>query len=148
MQPDVLDMLRDDVRTADVRRQRNRERFPFATEMLDMLKAGGIDARIVYAENAEGETIGKRDPGPWAEYLPYGVRRNASNSSPERPQGARTCLAIRPLRPGIGDDCGASCAVLEQTSFLTGESIGTPPDEYVRGFGGTPCEYRPTGDWA
>ena len=42
-------------------RTRNRERFPFAAEMLDVLKAGGIDARIVYAENAVGETIGKSD---------------------------------------------------------------------------------------
>ncbi|MDE2106864.1 MAG: hypothetical protein KGL39_57140 [Patescibacteria group bacterium] len=74
MQPDILDMLRDDVRAADAQRQRNRERFPFAAEMLDALKAGGIDARIVYAENAAGETIGKRDPGPWCEYLPNGVR--------------------------------------------------------------------------
>ena len=55
-------------------RTRNRERFPFASEMLDALKAGGIDARIVYAENAQGETLGKRDPGPWCEYLPQGVR--------------------------------------------------------------------------
>ena len=55
-------------------RTRNRERFPFAAEMLDVLKAGGIDGRIVYAENAAGETVGKRDPGPWAEYLPQGVR--------------------------------------------------------------------------
>ena len=55
-------------------RTRNRERFPFAAEMLDVLKGAGIDARIVYAENATGETIGKRDPGPWCEYLPNGVR--------------------------------------------------------------------------
>ena len=67
MRPDILDMLRDDVRAADAQRQRNRERFPFAAEMLDALKAGGIDARIVYAENATGETIGKRDAGPWID---------------------------------------------------------------------------------
>ena len=53
-------------------RKRNRERFPFAAEMLDALKAGGIDARIVYAENADGESVGKRDQGPWAEYRPMG----------------------------------------------------------------------------
>jgi hypothetical protein len=29
-----------------------------------------------------------------------------------------------------------------------GESIGTPPDEYMHKLGGTPCEYRPMGDWA
>jgi hypothetical protein len=40
--------------------------------MLDMLKAGGIDARIVYAESANGESVGKRDQGPWAEYRPMG----------------------------------------------------------------------------
>lgn len=49
-------------------RTRNRERFPFAAEMLDALKAGGIDARIVYAENAAGEMIGKRDEGPWIDW--------------------------------------------------------------------------------
>ena len=48
-------------------RQRNRARFQFAAEMLDALNAGGITAKIVYAENASGETIGKRDPGPWAD---------------------------------------------------------------------------------
>jgi hypothetical protein len=53
-------------------RERNRERFPFAAEMLDALKAGGIYARIVYAENANGESVGKRDQGPWAEYRPMG----------------------------------------------------------------------------
>ena len=47
--------------------KRNRERFPFAAEMLDVLKAGGIDARIVHAENATGEMIGKRDVGPWID---------------------------------------------------------------------------------
>lgn len=52
--------------------KRNRERFHFAAEMLDALKAGGIDARIVYAENAHGESVGKRDQGPWAEYRPMG----------------------------------------------------------------------------
>lgn len=50
----------------------NRARFPFAAEMLDALEAGGIRATVMYAENAQGETIGKRDPGPWAEYRPQG----------------------------------------------------------------------------
>lgn len=49
-------------------RERNRERFPLAAEMLDALKAGGMDARIVYAENAAGETIGKRDAGPFVDW--------------------------------------------------------------------------------
>lgn len=53
-------------------RERNRERFPLAAEMLDVLKAGGIDARIVYAENMKGESVGQRDGGPWAEYRPMG----------------------------------------------------------------------------
>lgn len=52
--------------------KRNRECFTLAAEMLDVLKAGGIDARIVYAENASGESVGKRDQGPWAEYRPMG----------------------------------------------------------------------------
>ena len=49
-------------------RESNRARFPFAAEMLDVLKAGGIGARIVYAENAAGEMIGKRDEGPWIDW--------------------------------------------------------------------------------
>ena len=49
-------------------RERNRERFPFAAEMLDVLKAGGIDARIMYAENAAGETIGNRDASPVVDW--------------------------------------------------------------------------------
>lgn len=68
MQPDVLEMLANDrVRMAD-ERTRNRARFPFAAEMLDVLKAGGIDGRIVYADNAAGETIGKRDEGPFFDW--------------------------------------------------------------------------------
>ena len=54
-------------------RQRNREQFPLAAEMLDALNAGGLAARIVYAENAQGETIGTRDPGPWADVRMDGV---------------------------------------------------------------------------
>ena len=54
-------------------RERNRERFPLAAEMQDMLKAGGISAHVVYAENAAGETIGNRDPGPWADVRMDGV---------------------------------------------------------------------------
>jgi hypothetical protein len=56
----------------------NRARFPFAAEMLDALEAGGITAQVVYAENANGERVGKRDAGPWAGYLPYGVRKEAA----------------------------------------------------------------------
>lgn len=48
-------------------RERNRERFPFAAEMLDVLKAGGVGARIVYADNAAAETIGKRDEGQFVD---------------------------------------------------------------------------------
>jgi hypothetical protein len=71
---DVMDMLASDRAVRDVERERNRARFPFAAEMLDVLNAAGFDARITYAENAQGESIGKRDPGPWCEYLPQGVR--------------------------------------------------------------------------
>lgn len=56
-------------------RQRNREQFPFAAEMLDALNAGGITATVVYAENAQGEKMGKRDTGPWCEYRRDGVGR-------------------------------------------------------------------------
>ena len=55
------------MREIDEDRQRNREQFPFAAQMLDVLNAGGLAAKIVYAENAQGETIGKRDPGPWID---------------------------------------------------------------------------------
>lgn len=48
-------------------RQRNREQFSFAAEMLDALNAGGITAKIIYAENAQGEKVGKRDEGPWID---------------------------------------------------------------------------------
>jgi hypothetical protein len=59
--------------TRDQAKADNRARFPFAAEMLDVLEAGGITAQVVYAENAQGETVGRRDPGPWATYRPQGV---------------------------------------------------------------------------
>lgn len=46
----------------------NRARFPLAAEWLDALKAGGITATVVYAENAAGETIGKRDASPVVDW--------------------------------------------------------------------------------
>lgn len=51
----------------------------FGRDSLDLLKRnfpctpGTRGHAIVYAENAQGETVGKRDPGPWCEYLPQGV---------------------------------------------------------------------------
>lgn len=54
--------------TRNEARERNRARFPFAAEMLDALEAGGIPAQVVYAENAAGEMIGKRDEGPWIDW--------------------------------------------------------------------------------
>lgn len=48
-------------------REQNRERFPAAAELMDIVRAGGMDGSIVYAENAQGETIGRRDPGPWVD---------------------------------------------------------------------------------
>lgn len=46
----------------------NRDRFPMAAQMLDALKAGGMDAKVMYAENAAGETIGKRDASPVVDW--------------------------------------------------------------------------------
>lgn len=43
----------------------NRARFPSAAELADMIRAAGMNGSITYAENDKGETIGKRDPGPW-----------------------------------------------------------------------------------
>jgi hypothetical protein len=47
----------------------NRAKFTTAAELLEWANvnfAGG-GHKITYAENAQGETIGKRDAGPWAE---------------------------------------------------------------------------------
>lgn len=60
--------------TRDEARERNRARFPLAAEMLDVLEAGGITATVVYAENAQGEKVGRRDPGPWCEYRRDGAK--------------------------------------------------------------------------
>lgn len=54
-------------------RKGNRERFPTGAELKDLFAAHGMNGRIVYAENARGETIGKRDPGPWADVRMDGV---------------------------------------------------------------------------
>ncbi len=48
-------------------RAANRLQFPAAAELIDMIRAGGLDGRIVYATNDEGETWGARDPGPWID---------------------------------------------------------------------------------
>lgn len=58
--------------TRDQAKADNRARFPFAAQMLDALEAGGIMAKVVYAENAKGESVGKRDAGPWCEYRAQG----------------------------------------------------------------------------
>jgi hypothetical protein len=47
--------------------QANRARWTLAAEWLDVLANAGIPATVMYAENAQGETIGKRDAGPWAD---------------------------------------------------------------------------------
>lgn len=49
-------------------RDRNRARFTAAAELKDLFAAQGMDGAIVYAENVAGETIGKRDPGPWIDW--------------------------------------------------------------------------------
>lgn len=72
---DVLEMLTNEQVARAAAREANRTRFPLAAQMLDGLEAGGITAQVVYAENAQGETIGKRDPGPWCQYLRDGVGR-------------------------------------------------------------------------
>lgn len=59
--------------TRDEARERNRAHFPLAAQMLDALEAGGITGQVVYAENAQGEQVGKRDAGPWCEYRPQGI---------------------------------------------------------------------------
>ena len=59
--------------TRDQAKADNRARFPFAAEWLDALEAGGVPATVVYAENVQGERVGKRDEGPWCEYRPQGV---------------------------------------------------------------------------
>jgi hypothetical protein len=65
MTTDVLDTLAT-MRTKQAQAaERNRRDFPFAAEMLDTVRTMDPTARIVYAENAEGRSVGKRDPGPW-----------------------------------------------------------------------------------
>jgi hypothetical protein len=47
----------------------NRARFTTGAELLEWANAHfeGGGHKITYAENAQGETIGKRDAGPFAE---------------------------------------------------------------------------------
>lgn len=60
MPHDVLAMLQDDARSAESERQRNRETFTAAAELMDMIRDAGMDGRITYAENfATGETLGE-----------------------------------------------------------------------------------------
>jgi hypothetical protein len=66
MTTDVLDTL------AAIRTDRervaadNRARFPDAAADLDVIRANGFpNATIRWAQNAAGNEIGKRDPGPW-----------------------------------------------------------------------------------
>lgn len=60
--------------TRDQAKADNRARFTLAAEWRDALEKGGIAAQVVYAENAQGERVGKRDDGPWCEYRPQGAR--------------------------------------------------------------------------
>lgn len=48
-------------REANVRTE-NRLRFPFATQAVDDLREAGIDAKVRYATNAAGETVGSPQP--------------------------------------------------------------------------------------
>lgn len=49
-------------------REEHRSKFPTAAELIDLLRAGGIEGRIIYAENAQGDTFGRHpDSGvDWA----------------------------------------------------------------------------------
>lgn len=53
-------------------------RLIFGPDSLELLKRefpcteGSRGHALVYAENAKGESVGKRDQGPWAEYRPMG----------------------------------------------------------------------------
>jgi hypothetical protein len=54
--------------TRDQAKSDNRARFQDSARDLDFLRANGFpNASIAWAQNAQGETIGKRDAGPWAE---------------------------------------------------------------------------------
>ena len=70
---DIVDMLAADQASAKSREQANRARFPAGAELKDLFATQGMNGRIVYAENAQGETIGKRDVGPWADVRMDGV---------------------------------------------------------------------------
>lgn len=48
-------------------RDRNRAKFSAGAELKDLFAAQGMDGAIVYAENAAGETIGKRDEGQFVD---------------------------------------------------------------------------------
>ena len=76
---DVLEMLDDDKRKLDAQRKRNNETFPAGRELKALFDAGmpcspGTRGHtIVRADNVQGETIGKRDSGPWADVRMDGV---------------------------------------------------------------------------
>lgn len=46
----------------------NRARFTAAAALKDLFAAQDIDGAIVYADNVAGETIGKRDAGPFVDW--------------------------------------------------------------------------------
>lgn len=64
---DILEMLTADHASVKSREQANRARFPAGAELKDLFAAHGMDGRITYAENAQGEKVGKRDGGPWID---------------------------------------------------------------------------------
>lgn len=65
----------------DQAREANRARFLAGAELLALFDDGmpcRAETRghtITYAENAQGETVGKRDAGPWADVRMNGVWR-------------------------------------------------------------------------
>lgn len=43
-------------------------------DAVDLLRANGFpSASVAFMDDGRGWTRGKRDPGPWAAYLPYGA---------------------------------------------------------------------------
>jgi len=70
---DIVEMLQVDHAAMKSRQQANRARFPIGPVALAWANEnfpcapGTRGHSIPYAENAAGETIGKRDPGPWTD---------------------------------------------------------------------------------
>lgn len=77
---DVMEMLQSDHAERASRAQRNRYEanahgMQWVGDVVDLLRANGFpSASVAYMEDGQGWSKGKRDPGPWATYLPNGVK--------------------------------------------------------------------------